>query len=200
MKNIKLLFASFLICSIASAGSFNWQILGSSVAGIAGGTPSESTNTYRGQNLALFLFYSSDLAGVQTAINLMTTDKAKAISTIDDLSITKTTTSNTGAAGFPLEHPNDSGFVELFILIFDTSSITTAEYYMISSFKLSELYTGTVVPDVKGQFNSTDFGTVGAGAFGAVSPWEPFPVPIPEPATAGLALAGLALLFRRKRK
>ena len=31
------------------------------------------------------------------------------------------------------------------------------------------------------------------------TPYAP-PIPVPEPATAGLALAGLALLFRRKRK
>ena len=94
-----------------------------------------------------------------------------------------------------VEYINVSGILELsgytngtenpdFILNFDFDTITENEWLGVPGYL-----------DQPGKYQ--DQATHGGGWY--ANPYAPG-IPVPEPATAGLAFAGLALLFRRKRK
>ena len=76
----------------------------------------------------------------------------------------------------------------LFSVAFDAKTIAEASNFLVSSSSTTEVYEGTAVPSVKGAFTSDSY---------SGSSWTQ--VAVPEPSTAALALAGLALLLKRRK-
>ena len=74
------------------------------------------------------------------------------------------------------------------MIAWDGETIGGANNYIVSGTVSSDAYAGTDTPTSTGEFKNTTFEN---------SSWKP--IAVPEPSTAALALAGLALLLKRRK-
>lgn len=181
MKTKLILLLTFMV-GIAQASSIAWGV-GAKAFGTSDGTKERAANYY----VAIFLY--EDYADVMSAISSLGTDAATATSTLSSLEKSSGVTKATGQASGSFESTLPSiTTVSLFAVAFDATTIGAAENYLVSGEVLSDAYAS---PD-----NPTNTGTFSASSFSGNS-WTA--VAVPEPSTAALALAGLALLLKRRK-
>ena len=197
-----MLIAALAVAN-ASAVSLSW---GNNIpmASALFGLTSGSTLTYGAgsQTASIVVYYllATDLATVQGYTGA---DGKASVAALAVTGATGMSTDNSMAAGlFGGSTPsvqNSSSGTDYFARIYATFDGT--EYYMdVLGGKGTGGYWTTTKSgaNTESEMLAWENGTYGGsvGAAGSFNTW----VPVPEPATAGLALAGLALLFKRRRK
>ena len=179
MKKILTFALVLATASIASAASLNWSM---------SGIMDYATGTQKTAGYAVYLFIteqSSDFGAKTTTISDVET-MIKNGSALTDY-IAASATSNAGGAVSGATGYNGTNFgagdsLTAFAVIFNGSDIATATHYKVTDTKSASW---------------TSSNGAKAVAFGsqANSSWTA----VPEPSTAVLALAGLALLLKRRR-
>ncbi|MBQ3808197.1 MAG: PEP-CTERM sorting domain-containing protein [Kiritimatiellae bacterium] len=174
-------FATFLfalLCASSMASTVDWALTGKSFT-----TSDGSAERASGYYVTVFLY--SDFSKVNTALQSLGTAATSSISTIETYVKSTGTTKATGAASgsFTSSEPSVTP-VSIFMVAFDAATIAEAKNYIVSSEVVSDAYTKPDVATNKGEFKASSFGN-----------WTP----VPEPSTAALALAGLALLLKRRK-
>ena len=170
-------FATFLfalLCASSMASTVDWALTGKSFT-----TSDGSAERASGYYVTVFLY--SDFSKVNTALQSLGTAATSSISTIETYVKSTGTTKATGAASgsFTSSEPSVTP-----VSIFMVATIAEAKNYIVSSEVVSDAYTKPDVATNKGEFKASSFGN-----------WTP----VPEPSTAALALAGLALLLKRRK-
>lgn len=184
MKHL-ISLALALFCGIASASSVDWSITGKSFK-----TSDGSSERASGYFVTVFLY--DDYDDVMNIVNTWTAPVSDASALNSYIKSTDTTAKSGGAGGgFDLDDATYPSIttVSLFMIAWDGDSIGGASNYLVSSAVDSDAYSGTDNPTNKGQFTNASFTN---------SSWTPVAA-VPEPGTVALALAGLALLIKRRR-
>ena len=183
MKRITVLALAFL-CGIASASQISWSLAGKSFS------TSDGTNE-RAKGYYVTVFLYSDYDAVMSAVSSLSAPPSESqVSALSDYVKGSGTTTATGASSGRFE-VSDTTFpsittTSLFMIAWDAGSIGAAENYLVSDSVKSDAYSGTDNPTNVGAFTSASY---------SKSSWTA----VPEPSTAMLALAGLALLIKRRR-
>ena len=175
---IAMLLAAF--CISATAVQVDWSVARGSFKTVDG------TGNPTGYLVTVFL--ASDLTTVQSAFS--NAKSASDVSGAISSKVFSSGTTNRGAAtGFEtVTGSYTSGTtLDLFAVAWDATSISGAGNYILSSTFKSDAYEAPATP--------TNDGNASA-AFSGKS-WTAMPVP--EPATGALALAGIALLLKRRK-
>ena len=179
--------------SIAQAASLNWMINNVTLP--------ETTTPASGVSIYLFISEQSKGFGAgATSINAVSdfittgaefytdTEGKNYLKKGDDkIGIAAMGTANTsggisGATGFNANNFAGGDSLKAFAVIFDSNSLATAKNFIVTSEKSASWTSGT-----------------GAKMLGFGSQANATWTPVPEPSTAVLALAGLALLLKRRR-
>ncbi len=195
MKKLLTLAVIAAFAGVSQAATLSWQLMGNKL-------PSGDT----GANLATFLFVTSQtkdagasLTTKDAIINLLkkpvqvVKDSNEKVTGLTDGTTTITSAyyaqltgagGATGATNYGAQSWAANDSLSAFVVIFDAADVANARNYITS--------------DVK-TVNWT--GPTGAQTlrFGTVAPAGATWTPVPEPSTAALALAGLALLLKRRR-
>jgi len=179
---MKKIFTSLLaigMCAVASASTVLWTV-DAKAFGTSDGTSERAANYF----VTVFLY--SDYSAVTTALSSLGSSAESSISTINSLAQATGTTAKTGKAtgSFTSSEPSITT-VEIFSIAWDATSIAEATHYNLSSAVSSDAYSAPDNPTNTGTFTSSSY----SGGWKAV----------PEPSTAALALAGLALLLKRRK-
>ena len=183
MKRILATIALVAMCSAASAATISW-----SIAAKAFGTSDGSSERAASYYVSVFLYDNYD--SVVSALGTLGSAAESSISTISSYEQSNGTTAKTGMASGNFTTTEASGTtIQLFMVAFDATSIGSASNYLISDAVASDAYAGTDVPTNQGKFTNASFSS---------SSWTPIAA-VPEPSTAALALAGLALLIKRRK-
>ena len=182
MKRIVSLVA-ILLCGIASASTVNWSLAGKSF------TTSDGSNA-RAKGYYVTVFLYSDYDAVMSAVSSLSAPPTETqVSAISTYVQGSGTTTAAGASGgdFTLSDTTYPSIttVDLFMIAWDSNAISGAENYLVSEKVQSDAYSGTDNPTNMGAFTSASY----------TKSWTA----VPEPSTAALALAGLALLIRRRK-
>lgn len=183
MKRITAL-ALALLCGMASASTISWSLTGKSFT-----TSDGSSERAKGYYVTVFLY--SDYDAVMSAISSLsappTDTQVSAVSTYVQGSAT-TAASGAASGSFVVSDTTYPSIttVDLFMVAWDASGIGSAENYLVSNKVASDAYSGTDNPTNKGQFTSASY---------SGKSWTA----VPEPSTAALALAGFALLLKRRK-
>lgn len=183
MKRIVSL-AVVLLCGIASASTVNWSLAGKSF------TTSDGSNV-RAKDYFVTVFLYSDYSAVMSAVSSLSAPPTETqVSAISTYVKGSGTTTAAGASGgdFTLSDTTYPSIttVDLFMIAWDSKTIGGAENYLVSEKVQSDAYSGTDNPTNMGAFTSASY---------TKSSWTA----VPEPSTAALALAGLALLLKRRK-
>ena len=186
MKKLLSLLAVGLLATQASAISISWQLAGVSFDG--------ATLKSAGSEFVASLVYLGPSGSLADSYDISSIE-----STLDIVKSSTSTTSkgvNTGSYDIPVADPSANGDVYAMLLSYTTEGKT---YYNLSSslFTVSGIADATSGLDQykipSGSQNYTtaaDSSTIKAGGG-----WTA----VPEPSTAALALAGLALLLKRRK-
>ena len=181
MKTLTALMLA-LFCGVASAATVNWSIDRKSFT-----TSDGSSERAGGYFVQLFLYdnYSEVMSIVQSW-----TAPVSDASALDTYVLSTGTTGSTGAvaSNFTTTEPAGTTFT-LFAIAWDAASVAGAENYLVSDTVSSDAYVAPDNPTNVGKFTSASYSSSSWTAVSAV----------PEPSTAALALAGLALLIRRRK-
>ena len=184
MKHIAATLLLAFTCAVAGASQVNWSLASKSFT-----TSDGASERAKGYYVTVFLY--SDYDAVMSAISSLsappTDTQVSAVSTYIQGSAT---TAATGAASGRFElsdttYPSITT-VDLFMVAWDASAIGSAENYLVSEKVQSDAYSGTDNPTNMGGFTSASY---------SGKSWTA----VPEPSTAALALAGLALLLKRRK-
>ena len=183
MKKISTLILAFALCATAGASTVKWTLAGKSF------TTSDASSE-RAANYYVAVFLYDNFADVSSALTSLGTSADTAVATLNDLTKSFGTTKATGASSgsFTSDLPSVTP-VSLFMVAFDATGISSAANYLVSGKVDSDAFT---LPD-----NPTNDGAFTAASFSGNS-WTPIAA-VPEPSTAALALAGLALLLKRRK-
>lgn len=177
-----------LVAISASAASLDWSVAGKSF------TTSDGTSA-RAAGYLITVFYATDFTAVQTSIADLVSATAKgnatgissAITSIDNLTKSSGITKVTGAQGATFGSDFDIGTeLNIFVVAWDAKTIADATNYIVSDYASTTAYKAPSTPATKGAFTADSF---------ANSKWTA----VPEPASAMLALAGVAMLIRRRK-
>ena len=189
MKKILSITLATLVAISASAASLDWSVASKSF------TTSDGSSARAGGYLVT-VFYATDFSSVQGAIadlvsataTANSTGITSAISSIDALTKGTGVTKATGATSGIIDDSSIALGTELniFIVAWDANSIADATSYLVSDFASTTAYTAPTTPTTNGAFESSSFGN---------AKWTA----VPEPASAMLALAGVAMLIRRRK-
>ena len=186
MKSITSLALAFL-CGIASASSVEWSLSSKSFS-----TSDGSSERASGYFVQIFLY--DDYASVMDIVTswsapVSNTEAATLNTYVKSTGVTAKTGAQSG--GFELSDTSYPSVttVNLFMIAWDGGSIEAASNYLVSNSVKSDAYSGTDNPTNVGAFSSTSFTN---------KSWAPVAA-VPEPSTAALALAGLALLLKRRK-
>ena len=174
-----------------SAASLDWSVAGKSF------TTSDGSSA-RASGYLVTVFYATDYDSVQEAISNLSSSTANsdaagissAISSIEALTQSSGITKATGAQAGTFD---DSAFsvgtaLDIFVVAWDANNIGDATNYLVSDFASTTAYTAPATPTTNGAFDASSF---------ASAKWTA--VAVPEPASAMLALAGVAMLIRRRK-
>ena len=176
--------ALLLLCGVASASTIQWSLAGKSF------TTSDGSNA-RAKGYYVTVFLYSDYDAVMSAVGSLSAPPSESqVSAISTYVQSSATTAASGAASGDFT-VSDSTYpsittVNLFMIAWDASDIGGAENYLISDTVQSDAFSGTDNPTNMGSFTSASYSS---------HSWTA----VPEPSTAALALAGLALLIRRRK-
>ena len=187
MKKLLTILTIGFLATQASAISISWQLAGVAFGG--------QTLKSAGEEFVASLIYLGPEGTLSSS--------GYSIATLaDDLNIVKTSTStttkgvNTGSYDIPVADPSANGDVYAMLLSYTTGGKT---YYNLSSvtFEVSGIADATsgldqykIASGSQNYSTGADSPTVKAGGG-----WTA----VPEPSTAALALAGLALLLKRRK-
>lgn len=196
-KTIMMMIVALAVTS-ASAVSLKWggNVPASKITGLAG----ESLTVGAGSqtaNLTVYYLVSTDLATVQALTGANSESSVAALAKASASGQTSTSTSATGLLAASSTVAGSSSGVNYFARVYGTFS--GKDYYMDI---LGGVGTGGYWTTTKNG-DSTVSETLawaahtygGTGVAGDFSKW----VAVPEPASAALALAGLAMLIRRRK-
>ena len=179
MKKTLAIIAAMAMFNLANAASLNWQI--------AGITQPGTTTPGAGYAVYLFILEQSKDFGAKT---ITRSDLASLIESGSDFSqyVAATGSSNdnggvTGATGYNGTSFTTGDSLKSFAVVFDAANVASASNYMMTT-----------------KYASVSWGSpngIKTASFGSQSgaTWTP----VPEPSTTVLALAGLALLLKRRR-
>lgn len=160
---------------MASAASIDWTLKGSSF------TTSDGSAT-RAYNYLVVAILESDLNSAVSAISTINTDSSTFASYVKSTG----TTAKTGATSGSFTVSQDSGVsIPLVLIAFDADNYTDAKNYLVSGTETGVTYEPPSTPTTA-TFNSASY---------SGKSWTA----VPEPSTAALALAGLALLLKRRK-
>ena len=192
MKRIITLF-SLTVATMASAASIDW-----SVAAKSFGTSDGSSE--RAENYLVLIYEASSWSDASALIaslrNLDESAAATTFSQLTSLSVDSGKTAKTGKASgtYSSDVPSKTN-VSLYALAVDAENLADASHFMYTSDPVtSQAYVTPDVPASQGAFTAQSFG----GTWAEITKTGGDPT-IPEPATGALALAGVALLFKRRR-
>lgn len=173
-KILALLAIAGMVCT-ASASSIQWSLKGSSF------TTSDGSAT-RAYDYLVAVVLASDLDAATSAISTINTDSSAFESYVKATG----TTTKTGAAsgGFTVSDPSGTS-ISYVLFAFDANKYADAKNYLVSDAVTAVSYEPPSSPTTA----TYDSATYANHSWTAV----------PEPSTAALALAGLALLIKRRR-
>lgn len=175
MKKLLSLLIVAAMAGAASAASIDWTLKGSSF------TTSDGSAT-RAYDYLVVAILESDLNSAVSAISTINTDSTAFESYVQSSG----TTTKTGATSGSFTVSQDSGVsIPLVLIAFDANNYAEAQNYLVSDAQTGVTYEPPSTPTTA-TFNSGSY---------ANHEWTA----VPEPSTAALALAGLALLLKRRR-
>ena len=179
MKKTLIALLATAFCSLSNASTILWTV-DAKAFGTSDGTSERAANYF------VTIFMQDDYDAVTAAISQLGSDSASAIETLNSHAMSTGTTAKTGKAtgNFTSDLPSITT-VNLFAVAWDSTTIADAQYYNLSGTVQSDAYTAPDNPTNTGTFKAESFSTG----------WQA----VPEPSTAALALAGLALLLKRRR-
>ena len=181
MKSILSMFLAVGLCACASAASVDWSVASKSFK-----TSDGSAERASGYYVAVFLYsdYSAVISGLAAG------EGADVSAALSSYVQAYGTTKATGATGGTFTTTQSVGTqLTLFTVAFDAASIAAAQNYLVSTTSISDAYEAPATPTNVGEFKAASF---------SGSSWSKMEA-VPEPSTAALALAGLALLLKRRK-
>ncbi len=179
MKKFLVALIALAFFQAANASTVLWTV-------DAKAFPTSDGASERAADYFVTVFLYSDYEAVTTALSTLGSSPATAVETITGLAKSTGTTAKTGKAtgSFTSSEPSITT-VQIFSIAWDAKTIQAAEHYNLSAAVDSDAYAAPDNPTNTGTFTSSSY----SGGWKAV----------PEPSTAMLALAGLALLIKRRR-
>lgn len=185
MKKTVLFMAVLAMTASANAASINWSV---------SGAPAGLATYYEGGTYAsapLYFIVANDLSGLTSTTQL----KADFLNNLSAITLTTATATELGKKPTISQQPVSSalltaGTPTLFGLMYFSEDAAGNGYYKIATAGANPYSDGAPLADHTGVI--TSFSTMtGSGWTQAYA--------VPEPATAALALAGLAMLIRRRK-
>lgn len=188
MKKTAILMAFAAMAMTASAASINWTI-----SGAATGTAREFDGVTIAANTTLYFIVANDLTTITSSSQLA----SEFFTDLSALTITTSAALPTGkkptVSALPVSSPLlTSGQLTTFGMLYVSEDGLGNGFYRIVT-NVAAPYADGAQP-IDQQEVITSFSTM------AGSGWvQGYAAPVPEPATAALALAGLAMLIRRRK-
>ena len=178
MKKKILILAALTLATVVNAASLNWNL--------ANIYQPKTTTAAEGFSAYLFISAQSGDFGVKTTtvsdINSLITSGGDWSQYVAAIGTTNNKGMINGATGYNGNNFAAGDSLTAFAVVFDAANAESAKNYFITAEKSASWTSGT-----------------GAKALGFASQANATWTPVPEPSTAVLALAGLALLLKRRK-
>ena len=196
MKKLMTLALTTLAVVAAQAANINWTVSGTAssiVYDIKPDGSGSSTTTFSG---SAYLIIADDLSSLSGLKSQSAFESALSAITLETVSVSAGAKPSVTKQLVSNDQLNDGTSTTFGLLVYSTDSDGNG-YYKVATVSATPWADGT--PTSAQKTVTTPWAKVAADTS---APWTKAwtkPQPVPEPATGALALAGVALLFRRRR-